>query len=181
MATFVLKRSDLFPVGTSVGAYPASAARRSSQDMAPAAAAATESQVVDAAGTATFVALAADTDYVFYALVGGQHRYTKGRTKTATGVSSVRGALGQATGTANTTSGSAALSSVTATTGAFQVGQLISGPGIPAGTTLIAGSGASWTMSAKATATGTGVAVQADAGRTWAARLKARRVAIGTS
>lgn len=181
MAGFILKRSDIFPIGTSVGAYPLLAAKHPGQDMAPAAAAAVESQTVDAAGTATFVALAADTDYVFYANVSGQHRQTKGRTKTVTGTSSVRGALGQAVGVATTSSGSASLTAVSATTGAFSIGQLISGPGIPAGARLIAGSGAAWTMDTKATASAVGAAVVADAGRSWAATVKARRVAVGTS
>jgi hypothetical protein len=179
MASFNLARSDLFPVGTSVAAYPAAALRKS-EDSVPSGAA-TESQVVGATGVAAFVALAADTDYVFFAVVGGQKRMTKGRTKTATGAQSVRGALGQATGVATTSSGSASLTAVSASTGAFAVGQLISGPGIPAGARLISGSGASWTMDTKATASGVGVAVVADAGNTWAARVKARRVAVGTS
>lgn len=181
MAGFVLKRSDIFPIGTSVGAYPASARLAGDRDAAPAAAAAVESQTVDAAGTATFVALAADTDYLFYALVGGQHRMTRGRTKTVTGPTSVQGAQGRAVGVATTTSGSAALTAVSATTGAFQVGQYVSGVGIPAGTYLIAGSGASWTMSAAATASGVGVAMEGHRAYSWRATVMRRRVAAGTS
>jgi hypothetical protein len=51
---------------------------------------------------------------------------------------------------------------VTATTGAFAVGQRITGPGIPPGTFLIDNpSAGTFTMSDKATATATGVALVA--------------------
>jgi hypothetical protein len=179
MASFTLNRSDLFPVGTTVGAYPFTAGRRF-QDLAPSQPA-TESQVVAVNGQAAFVALAADTDYLFYAFVGGQHRMTRGRTKTPTGVGSVQGAQGRAVGVATTSSGSTGLTGVSASSGAFQVGQQVSGPGIPAGTYLTGGSGASWTMSDKATASGVGAAVEGHRAYSWRAQVMRRRVAVGTS
>lgn len=178
MANYTLNRADLFPAGTTVGAYPASSHRKG--EGIPSGAA-TESQAVAAGGTASFVALVADTDYVFYAKVSGQDRFVKARVgKTATGATSIRGSLGEAVGTCTTTSGSAALTVVTPTTGAFSIGQTITGAGIPAGTRLIAGSGASWTMSANATASASSVPITAYGGNTWAAKIKGRRVAIGT-
>lgn len=173
MANLVLSRSDLFPVGTSVGAYPAGAAPPSHDG--PPAGAALESQTVASNGTATFTTLSNDTAYVFAATVGGASRKVQAR------LSDSVAARGRAVGTANTTNGSAALASVAASAGAFVIGQRITGPGIPPGTVLISGSGASWTMSDKATATATGVAVEAYGASRWQARLMARRAALGTT
>ncbi len=175
MANYTLNRADLFPAGTSVGAYPAVNLRK--WEGIPSGTA-TETQTVAAGGTAAFVALAADTEYLFY----GGGRWMKVKVaKTAAGASSNRASLGEATGTATTTSGSAALTLVTATVGDFKVGQMVTGAGIPAQTRLIAGSGANWTMDNKATASAAGVAITAYGGNTWAAKVKARRVAVGTS
>jgi hypothetical protein len=67
-----VKRSDLFPVGTSVSAYPAAAAHFGLH----AAGAATETHVVDAAGACgPFTTLTADQPYVLFAAVGGEQRY----------------------------------------------------------------------------------------------------------
>jgi hypothetical protein len=84
MAGFTLSKcEDYYPIGTSVGAYLPAQRRPYRPDgggtpVRPAAApegAAVESQVVTAGGQAAFVALAASTKYVLYALVGGVHRY----------------------------------------------------------------------------------------------------------
>ena len=77
------------------------------------------------------------------------------------GASSNRSAIIGFTGAAITTnSGSTAITVTTGpTSGALQVGQIITATGIPAGTTLASGSGTSWTLRAAATASGTGVAM----------------------
>jgi hypothetical protein len=80
MATItVLKRNDLFPVGTSCGIWPAAAPK---EDAPPAGPAAIASATVDAAGilTVTNAGIVDQTPYVAYALVGGQHRYLRVRT-----------------------------------------------------------------------------------------------------
>lgn len=74
MASFILGRGDIFPEGTTVGAYPLAAP----PDGVPGVAA-TESRVMSA-GRASFSALAAETRYVFGAQVSGTWRYVSGRT-----------------------------------------------------------------------------------------------------
>lgn len=193
MPTVTLARSDLFPVGTSVGIFPAGA----KQVGGPPTAAAIASGTVDAAGnlSVTNAGLLSYTPYVAYAAVGGEHRYAHLRstldfTDTARGV-----------GTGDTASGQFTLLNVAAASGAFAIGQRITGPGIPPGTFLQSGSGASWVMTDKATATGSGVAIEghgaspAVAGgpggigaslvtlniTRWKARVAQRRSAAGTS
>lgn len=77
MASVSLARSDLFPVGTVVGIYPAGSAK----DGGPPAAAVIATGTVDAAGalSVTNAGILSYTDYVAYALVGGQHRYLRAR------------------------------------------------------------------------------------------------------
>lgn len=168
MPNLVVNRPDRFPNGTVVDAYPASA-RKARGDLPPGGPI-LETQTV-ASNIATFTTLAADTPYTFYAAATGQ--YLNQRLSTTD--------LGKAVGTGDTTSGSAALATVAATSGTFQIGQRITGPGIPPGTFLIAGSGASWTMSDKATASATGVALEGHGAYRWRARLMRRRAALGTS
>ena len=64
---------------------------------------------------------------------------------------------------------------------AFQAGQVITGPGIPAGTTILSVSGDTLTLSAAATATASQVALTAYGAQVWSARVRRRRIAIGTS
>lgn len=189
MATITVARSDLWPVGTSVGIYAAGA---QNDNRAPNGAA-IASASVDSAGllTVTSGSLLSLTSYVAAASVGGVWRYARCRSTLDTFD------RGTAVGTV-TTNGTTALSSVSASSGAFAVGQRISGAGIPAGTRLVSGSGSSWVMSAAATASASGVAVSAEgaragvavlgstvvpqtAGTTWAARVAQRRVTAGTS
>lgn len=66
-----LNRSDRFPVGTSVGAYP----RRAHVVGGRPVGAAVETHTVDAAGSLTFTTLTADEPYCLYALVGEANRY----------------------------------------------------------------------------------------------------------
>jgi hypothetical protein len=177
MATItVTGQNRKFPVGTSVGLYPASALPAGSGvDRAPAGSAIV-SATVDAAGVLTFSdpLVVADTPYVAYANVGGA--------PTAIQVaSSSRPASSAALGTGDTTSGSAVVANVAATQGAFVVGQRIVGAGIPGGTYVLSVSGATVTMSAAATATGTGVALEGHGGTRWRAKVMQRRAAIGTS
>src|SRR5262245_10536922 len=71
---------------------------------------------------------------------------------------------GFANGTATTTVGSANLTAVTPTTG-WKNGMAITGPGIPAGTTILSGAGtATMVMSKNATAAATVAVSGADAG-----------------
>lgn len=190
MATVLLNRSDTFPVGTTVGVYPYGA---QNDDQPPRAASiATAVVASDGSLTVTSGSLSSLTRYVCGAQVGSTWRYLVARSTLDTFDK------GSATGTATTTSGSAALSSVSATTGAFAIGQRVTGPGIPPGTFLIGGSGGAWTMSAAATASASGVSIEAHGARVpvavlgaavlpqtqgsrWRARVMQRRSAIGTS
>lgn len=172
MANYVLKRSDLFPVGTTVGAYP-NATPAAGYDGAPPGAA-TESQVVDAAGTATFTTLTTDVPYVFAANVSGTWRKVRGRAGTPLDT-------GRTVGTGDITNGAATVANAAATVGTWRVGQRITGAGIPVGTFIKSISGATLTMSNNATATTVGVALEGFGGKSWRATVSQRRNAIGTS
>jgi hypothetical protein len=171
MATFLLRRSDLFPVGTSVGAYP-NATPAADHDGAPPGAP-FESATVDAAGLATFTTLAVDTPYVFAANVGG---WRKIRGRVGTPLDS-----GRTVGTGDTTNGAATVANAAATTGTWRVGQRITGAGIPVGTFIKSISGATLTMTNNATATAVGVALEGHGGKSWRASVAQRRSAIGTT
>lgn len=73
MATVTLNRSDLFPVGTTVGVYP----RNSVAPDAGATGSAIASAAVAADGTLTVTnaGIADYTPYTCYAKVAGEHRY----------------------------------------------------------------------------------------------------------
>jgi hypothetical protein len=167
MATVTVARSDLWPIGTTVSIYPAGA-----RNAGAPAAAAIASAAVDAAGllTVTSGSILSLTPYVAAAQVGGEWRYAIVRS-TADVYD-----RGVAVGTGDLTSGLTTLTNVSASSGAFAVGQRINGTGIPSGTRLISGSGASWVLSTKATASGTGVALVADGARVPAANLGATAV-----
>lgn len=175
MPTVSVARSDVFPVGTVVGIYPAMAHR----DGGPPSAAAIATGTVDGAGalSVTNAGILGGVDYVAYAAVGGQHRYL--RTRSTLDVSTT--AIGIGSGTGNTTNGSADIASASASSGSFQVGQRISGPGIPAGARIKKIVGGTLTLTEKATATAVGVALQAEHAGTWRAQVERRRDAIGTS
>jgi len=194
MATITLARSDLFPVGTTVGIYPAGSMPPGSQASSAPGSAAIASAAVAADGTLTVTdaGIASYTRYLAAASVNSVWNYC--RCRSTLDVFD----YGRGIGTGNTTSGNAALATVAASSGAFAIGQRISGPGIPAGTFLIAGSGASWTMSAAATATATGVALEGNGAQVpavnlgatavpsrirtgWKAQLVQRRSLAGTS
>lgn len=64
---------------------------------------------------------------------------------------------------------------------AFQAGQFITGPGIPAGVRILSVSGDTLTLSAATTATASQVAIVAYGAQTWSAKVRRRRVAMGTS
>lgn len=195
MPSVVVSRSDLFPPGTTVGIYPAGS--QPPTGVGPPGAAAIASAAVAAGGTLTVTnaGILQGVTYVAYAQVGGVDRYVQVRSSL-----DISG-LASTVGTGDTTSGSTALANVAASSGAFAIGQRISGPGIPAGTYLVAGSGASWTMSDKATATATGVALEGNiaypaavpsnlgsgaqarpvAATRWRAKVMQRRAISGTS
>lgn len=72
--SFTLSRPDLFPSGTSVGAYPESNWPVKPDLSAAPPGAATNTQTAGATGL-TFTGLTDGTRYLAYASVGGQHRY----------------------------------------------------------------------------------------------------------
>jgi hypothetical protein len=122
MATVTLARSDAFPVGTTVGIYPAGAQRAGSSSPQAPTAAAIASAAVDAAGllTVTNAGILQGTDYVAAAQVGGVWQYV--RCRSTLDVAD----RGSASGTGTTASGSPVVTSPVATSGAFAVGQRIS-------------------------------------------------------
>jgi hypothetical protein len=97
MATVTLRRSDLFPVGTTVALYPATAQRAGAPPTA--APVASASAAVDADGllTITHANVLGYTPYVAYAAVGGEHRYARVRSTAAAHGSVVRGRRGSTT------------------------------------------------------------------------------------
>ena len=172
MANYVLDRSDVFPVGTTVGAYAVPAP---GSNIGAPGGAAVESQAVASNGRATFTTLSSDRTYIFAASVNGEWRHVQAR------ISSSQADRGVATGTATTSSGSATVTSATATTGAFVVGQRLAGPGIPPNARIRAVSGGTLTLTEKATASGTGVAVEASNAKDATARVLQERNRRGTS
>jgi hypothetical protein len=81
MATVTLARSDAFPVGTTVGIYPAGAQRQGSSTPQPPTASVIASAAVDAAGllTVTNAGILQGVDYVAAAQVGGVWTYVRAR------------------------------------------------------------------------------------------------------
>jgi hypothetical protein len=77
MATVTLNRSDLFPVGTSVGIYPGNS-RPQAKD-GPPTSAVIASGTVDAAGalSVTNAGILSYQTYQAYALVNGEHRFAR--------------------------------------------------------------------------------------------------------
>jgi hypothetical protein len=115
MPTVTLSRSDVFPIGTTVGIYPPGSA----QFGGPPGAAVIASAVVDAAGllTVTNAGILQGVTYVAYANVSGEHRYVQARS--TLDVADV----GRAAGSGTTTNGSPLVTGLTATSGAFATGQ----------------------------------------------------------
>lgn len=173
MPTAAISRSDLWPVGTVVGIYPAGAHNPGAAPTAAAIATGT----VDAAGalSVTNAGILSGTSYLAYASVGGEHRYARVRSTLDT---HDRGVF---TATGDTTSGSATVSNASATVGTIQAGMRISGPGIPPGTEILNVSGGTLTLSDKATATAIGAALAGESAYAWRAKLRRRKIAIGTS
>lgn len=172
MATLTCSRSDVFPPTATVTVHPLGAKR---DGQAPCGAA-VASGTVDAAGALSITDsdIVSGTTFELYSLVGTEHRYLRARS--TLDIFDTGSAVG--TGDTNSTT---ALANVSASAGAFAIGQRITGPGIPAGTFLVSGSGASWVMSAAATATASSVALKADGAMVWKARLRRRRAALGTA
>jgi hypothetical protein len=175
IATITANRADVFPVGTSVGVYPPGAVS-AGHDSAPGAAAIVSASV-DAAGqfSATNAGIESGKTYVLAASVGGAWRYLRARSTLD------KHDGGTATGTGNTSANSDQVTSLSTTTGTFVPGQFISGPGIPAQCRIKSISGSTITMDCKATATATGVALQAYGAGAWQAKVRRRKVALGTS
>jgi hypothetical protein len=122
MATVTLARSDAFPVGTTVGIYPAGAQRQGSSTPQPPTASVIASAAVDAAGllTVTNAGILQGVDYVAAAQVGGVWTYVRARSTLDVAD------RGSASGTGTTTNGSPVVTSPVATSGAFAVGQRLS-------------------------------------------------------
>jgi len=199
MATVTLRRSDTFPVGTTVGIYPAQSWRRGQVPQGPPTAAVIASAAVDAAGllTVTDANILQYTSYVAAAQVSGEWRFLMCRSTLDTFDGGV------ATFTADTASGVNTLLNVSASVGAVAIGQRVEGVGIPPGTFIQSGSGASWVMTDKATANGTGVTLRGHGARPsiagggigaigatptpqrqstrWSAQVRQRRATAGTS
>jgi hypothetical protein len=187
MATVTL-RSDRFPVGATVGIYPAGSFNPSSGLPSVAAIA---SAAVDAAGllTVTNAGIVDGVPYAAHAVVSSEPRTV--RVSSATTVMD----RGTATRTVTTTSGSKNITTVLST-GVLAIGQRFVSANTP-GARLASGSATSWVLSTPATATGAGVAFAADGARapvvvlgtspvpqvqsTWQAQLAQRRAAMGTS
>jgi hypothetical protein len=157
--------------GANVAAYPANS-MPGTRDGAPAAAA-IETVAANAAGTATHVTLANDTPYVLYQA----SPYRVVRARIADSVTET----GRAVATGTTTSGSASVTSVTPTVGTVVVGQRITGPGIPSGARVKNYSGGTITLTDKATAAGTGVALELSGAREPRARVLRERDKRGTA
>jgi len=71
MASLIVRRSDRFPVGTSVGLYPGIDRIHGGKPAGSAA----ESQTVAADGSLTFTGAGTEGMYQLYAEVGGEIRY----------------------------------------------------------------------------------------------------------
>jgi hypothetical protein len=82
-ASFTLSRPDLFPSGTSVGAYVASGWSQATLPPTGAPPVAATETATASASSAAFVALTADAVYYFGASVSGTWRYVRGRTAPA--------------------------------------------------------------------------------------------------
>lgn len=75
VVSLVVNRSDVFPVGVSVSAYPAAARH----DFIHAVGTATETKTVQNDGSLTFVELDETSPYVLYAEVAGKDKYIQVR------------------------------------------------------------------------------------------------------
>lgn len=71
--SLVVNRSDIFPVGTSVKAYPAS----DTHDKVGPSGTATETQTVQNDGSLTFTTLSTEGTFVLWAEVAGKDRYVQ--------------------------------------------------------------------------------------------------------
>ena len=171
MATVTLSRSDVFPVGTSVGIYPAGAAAGAAPGTAVIA-----SGTVDAAGalSVTNAGIVSGRTYLAHAVINGENRSIAVRSTVDAHD------YGTAVGTGNTTNGSASVTSLTTSSGTFVAGQTLVGVGIRPGTKILNVTGNVLTLDQTASANGTGVALQAADAQTWKAKLRRRRDALGT-
>jgi hypothetical protein len=139
---------------------------------------ATIAAVSSTGGTVTITdgAILSLTDYVLYAHVGNSHNYCD-----------VRSTLdifdaGKFILTGDISQGSPTVSNVSVSLGQALAGSRISGSGIPAGTTIAnVVDATTLTLSANATATGTSVSMNGEGAYTWQARVRRRRLALGTS
>lgn len=97
--------ADRFPVGTTVYAYPRSNFPGTWDRTGAPVGASTTSAVVAGDGTVTFVGLEAETEYVAYAQVSGQHRYVGFTTENGPELDSYGQEIPRSLTTAATTAG----------------------------------------------------------------------------
>lgn len=175
MPTVTVNRADVFPVGQSVGVYPPNSVPADGSG-APGSAAIV-SATVDGAGqfSATNAGIESGKTYILAASVGGEWRYLRARSTLDSHDA------GTAVGTGNTSNGTDTILSATASSGTFQAGQILTGPGIPPLCKIKDVSGGTLTLDCKATATGTGVALQAYGAGAWRAKVRRRRASLGTA
>lgn len=172
MATITCNRSDLFPVSATVTVHPDGQLK--TDGGAPSGAAVASGTVgADGALSITDSDIVSGTAFILYAASTGKMC----KARSTLDIQDIGGAIG----TGDTTSGSASIANAAASAGSFREGQRIGGAGIPGGTTIVSISGNTLTLSAKATATASSVALVAEGAFSWQARVRRRRVALGTA
>lgn len=172
MATITCSRSDLFPVGSTVTVHPNGELK--TDGGAPSGASVASGTVgADGALSITDSDIVSGTAFILYAAATGKMCKARSTLDIQD--------LGGATGDGDTTNGSVTVTNVGTTAGSFRAGQRIAGAGIPGGTTIANIVGTTITLSAKATATASDVALIAEGAFVWQARLRRRRVALGTA
>lgn len=172
MATLTCSRSDLFPVSSTVTVHPDGDLK--TDGGAPSNAAVASGTVsADGSLSITDSDIVSGTAFILYCASTGKMC----RARSTLDIQDIGGARG----TGDVTSGSTSVTNLATSAGSFRAGQRISGAGIPGGTTIFNISGSTITLSTKATATATTVTLVAEGAFAWQARLRRRRVALGTA
>lgn len=170
MATLTCSRSDLFPVGSTVTVHPDGLLRT---DGPPSGAAIASGTVgADGALSITDSDIVSYTQFVLYSATTGKMC----KARSTLDIQDVGGARGDG----DTTNNSTAVANVATAAGEFRIGQRIGGAGIPGGTFITAVGVGTLTLSQKATATASDVVLVAEGAFTWQAKVRRRRVALGT-
>lgn len=171
IATLTCARSDLFTVGSTVTVHPDGLLRT---DGPPGGAPIASGTVgADGALSITDSDIVSGTTFILYAAATGKMC----KARSTLDIQDIGGARG----TGDTTSGSASVTNLSTSAGSFRAGQRIGGAGIPGGTTIFSISGSTITLSARATATASTVVLVAEGAFAWQAKVRRRRVALGTA